>query len=35
MAFLVLPDNRTVGQFMLTQIEAAYQSGDMPPTLTA
>ena len=35
MAFLVLPDNRTVGDFMLPQIEAAYTSGDMPPMLTA
>ncbi len=34
LAFLVLPDNRTVGEFILPQIEAAYELGDMPAMLT-
>ena len=33
MANIVLPDGRTVGEFMRPQIESAYQSGHMPPML--
>ena len=33
MAHIVLPDGRTVGQFMTPQIESAYKSGKMPPML--
>jgi hypothetical protein len=33
MANIVLPDNRTVGDFMLPQISAAYDSGKMPAML--
>lgn len=33
MANIVLPDNRTVGDFMLPQISAAYRSGKMPAML--
>jgi hypothetical protein len=33
LAHLVLPDGKTVGQFMLPQVEAAYQSGKMPKLL--
>jgi len=32
-ADIVMPDNRTVGQWLATQIESAYQSGRMPPLL--
>ncbi len=35
LAHLVLPDGKTVGQFMLPQIERAYQSGKMPKLLPA
>jgi hypothetical protein len=30
LAYIVLPDNTTVGQFMAPQIEAAYSEGRMP-----
>ena len=33
MAHIVLPDGRTVGQYMLPQIEETYQSGRMPALL--
>jgi hypothetical protein len=33
MAHILLPNGQTVGQFMKPQIEAAYQSGVMPPLL--
>jgi hypothetical protein len=33
LAHLVLPDGKTVGQFMLPQVEAAYESGKMPKLL--
>jgi len=33
MAHIVLPNKQTVSQFMQPQIEAAYQSGDMPKQL--
>lgn len=33
MANIVLPDNHTVGDFMLPQIAAAYDSGKMPSML--
>lgn len=33
MPYIVLPDNRTVGEFMLPQIEQAYLSGDAPKML--
>lgn len=33
MANIVLPDNRTVGDFILPQISAAYDSGQMPAML--
>jgi hypothetical protein len=32
-ANIVLPNGQTVGQFMLPQIEAAYETADMPPLL--
>ena len=33
LANIVLPDNSTVGQFMLPQVNNAYETGDMPPLL--
>jgi hypothetical protein len=33
MANIVLPDGKTVGQFMRPQIESAYSTGKMPPLL--
>jgi hypothetical protein len=33
MADVVMPNNETVGQWLQPQIEAAYQSGRMPPLL--
>lgn len=30
---IVLPDGRTIGEFMAPQIETAYQAGQMPPML--
>lgn len=33
LANIVLPDNSTVGQFMLPQVRSAYETGDMPPLL--
>ena len=33
LAFLVLPDNQTVGQYLLPQVERAYETGVMPPVL--
>jgi hypothetical protein len=33
MADVVMPNNETVGQWLAPQIEAAYQSGRMPPLL--
>jgi len=33
MADVVLPNNATVGQWLAPQIEAAYESGRMPPLL--
>lgn len=33
MAFILLPNGQTVGQWMSPQIENAYQTGDMPPLL--
>ena len=33
LAHLVLPDGKTVGQFMLPQVEAAYETGKMPKLL--
>lgn len=30
---IVLPDGKTVGEFMSPQIEAAYETGQMPPLL--
>ena len=35
LAHIVLPDGRTVGQFMLPQVDQAYRSGEMPPMLPA
>jgi len=35
MAFIALPDGRTVGDFMAPQIDAAYKTGRMPPLLGA
>ena len=32
-SFMVLPDNSTVAQFLLPQIEQAYLVGDMPNML--
>ena len=33
MAHIVLPDGQTIGKWMRPQIQAAYESGDMPPLL--
>ena len=33
LADVVMPNNQTVGQWLTPQIEAAYQSGRMPPLL--
>lgn len=33
LSYMVLPDNRTVGQFYLPQIETIYQQNKMPPML--
>ena len=33
LSYIVLPDNSTVGEYMLPQIESAYQSGEMPRML--
>lgn len=33
MANIVLPNGSTVGDFMIPQIESAYQTGSMPPML--
>ena len=33
LSYIVLPDNSTVGEYMLPQIESAYQTGRMPPML--
>lgn len=33
LAYIVLPDKRTVGQFMLPQVEKAYAGGKMPALL--
>lgn len=33
LAHIVLPDGRTVGDFMVPQIAAVYESGRMPPLL--
>lgn len=33
MAHIVLPDGSTVGEYMLPQIEASYETGTMPPML--
>lgn len=33
MAHIVLPNRQTVGEFMVPQIERAYEGGDMPPAL--
>lgn len=30
---IVLPDGKTVGEYMAPQIEAAYTTGEMPPML--
>ena len=30
---IVLPDGKTVGEFMTSQIAAAYETGEMPPML--
>lgn len=35
LAHIVLPNGSTVGQFMLPQVENAYETGDMPPLLQA
>lgn len=35
MAHIVLPSGETVGHWMRPQIEASYQSGNMPPLLPA
>lgn len=32
-SFVVLPNGRTAGEWMAPQIEAAYQTGNMPPML--
>lgn len=32
---VVLPDGRTAGEFLAPQIEAAYETGEMPPLLPA
>jgi hypothetical protein len=33
MTWMVLPNGETVGQWMMPQLEAIYQSGKMPPLL--
>ena len=33
MPHIVLPDGKTISQHMVPQIEAAYETGDMPPLL--
>ena len=33
LSYIVLPDNSTVGEYMLPQIESAYQNGEMPRML--
>lgn len=33
LAWTVLPNNRTVGDWMLPQVERAYETGSMPPML--
>lgn len=33
MPHIVLPDGKTIGQHMAPQIEAAYETGNMPPLL--
>lgn len=33
LAHIVLPDGRTAGEYMIPQIEEAYQTGRMPPLL--
>ena len=33
LSYIVLPDNTTVGEFMLPQVARAYQSGEMPKML--
>jgi hypothetical protein len=33
LADVVMPDSQTVGQWLAPQLEAAYQSGRMPPLL--
>ena len=33
LSYIVLPDNQTVGEYMLPQIEEAYQRGEMPRML--
>ena len=33
LSYIVLPDNSTVGEYMLPQIESAYQSDEMPRML--
>ena len=33
LSYIVLPDNSTVGEYMVPQIERAYQTGKMPPML--
>ena len=35
LANIVLPDNRTAGEWMLPQIDQAYRTGQMPPMLPA
>ena len=32
---ILLPNGQTVGEFMVPQIETAYQGGQMPPLLAA
>ena len=33
LSYIVLPDNQTVGEYMLPQVEEAYRSGEMPKML--
>ena len=35
LAYMVLPDNSTVGGVLLPQLERTYETGDMPPLLPA
>lgn len=35
LAFIVLPSNQTAGEFLVPQIEAAYEKGKMPALLPA